>query len=121
MAYKGASDGMQKKLRRFQVRDVSDVPLDLSKQEKADSLRAKVQSLVDQKTNLDATSRAMGIEIAGLNMEINSLGLKKKLDRQFHHHLLDVIKSEVTLAQWHIWMGKAKELKDKESTEEFPA
>ena len=61
--------------------------------------------------------KAMGQEICELGKQISALRPKFKPPREFNEFLLDVIKESVTVAQWNIWVDKAKQRLDERREE----
>ena len=126
MAFKIASDKAQDRARRIIPRRLGDFggePTDMEKIENLKRAKTKVDADIVQ-----TKKRGLGIrhpeviqlkaEATRLRDELHAIGARRKFPPDFNRFLCDVIKAEVTLAQWNIWVNKAKELSERVDSQE---
>lgn len=103
MAYKNASDMKQASLRRVTPKRLGDFPVDdLTPEQRRENLIAALKSTKDGQE-----IRKITLELEALKTEIKRF---KWRGRDLGNNIMAVIRSEVTKAQWNIWVKKAEEL-----------
>lgn len=120
MAYKIASKKQQARLRR-PVGELLGSYDDVTPQEMRENLNTKKRALEEQLRYLpksDPIRKEIGQEVVRLNKEIYELKLRFNSPRNFSNYLCDIIKKEVTIAQWKIWVQKARLLCEQETEKE---
>jgi len=116
MTYKIASQKEQRRLRRNIVTEVGDVVETLSPIERRDVLLKLIDSLNEEIKNwtprFHKSKAQIGHQIQEAMKEISQIKKDNRLDfnstSEFDRQLLSIIRQEVTVAQWKIWLEKTK-------------
>lgn len=116
--FKTSSQKAQSKLRRVTPRKLGDFEHNPSPEEERENLVRHKQGIVAQLIKFEKGSferEALKQQLIPIEERIKELNLKKRYNRTFANYLCDVIKRDVTLAQWKIWVAKAEILQKTET------
>lgn len=113
MAFKKNSNLEQERLRRPTPRKFGDFIINPTHEELRENLCAMKRKLDEElRSARMSPERRMQLkmEATRLRDELHRLGGGKKYGKTFNNYLCDVIRADVSLAQWKIWVAKTEKL-----------